>query len=110
MITRWILPYLPARSGGRCAAADPAELAGAICYKLKTGCQWRWLPVRALFSGKSLSWQGVYDHFTAWGKQNAWQNLWLASLRLHRRTLGLSSIQLDGSHTLAKNGGAAIGY
>ena len=31
-------------------------------------------------------------------------------MRLHRRALDLSSVQLDGSHTLAKNGGAAIGY
>ena len=46
MITRWILPHLPARTGGRRAAADPAELVSAICYKLKTGCQWRWLPVK----------------------------------------------------------------
>jgi len=54
MITRWILPHLPTRSGGRRAAADPAELVRAICYKLKTGCQWRWLPVKALFSGEPL--------------------------------------------------------
>lgn len=52
----------------------------------------------------------VYYHFNAWVKQGVWQNLWLLSLRLHRRTLDLSSVQLDGSHTLAKNGGAAIGY
>ena len=110
MITRWILPYLPVRLGGRRAAADPAEVVGAICYKLKTGCQWRWLPVKALFTGEPLSWQGVYYHFNAWGKQGAWKNLWISSLRLHRRALDLSSVQLDGSHTLAKNGGAAIGY
>ena len=48
MITRWILPHLPARTGGRRLAVDPAEVVGAICYKLKTGGQWRWLPVRAL--------------------------------------------------------------
>ncbi len=36
--------------------------------------------------------------------------MWLTLLRVHRRRLDLSSIQLDGSHTLAKNGGAAIGY
>ena len=53
---------------------------------------------------------GVYYPFNAWGKQGAWQNLWLRSLSLHRRTLDLSSVQLDGSYTLAKNGGAAIGY
>ena len=39
MITHWILPHLPARTGGRRAAADPAELVRAICYKLKTDCQ-----------------------------------------------------------------------
>ena len=53
---------------------------------------------------------GVYDHFNAWGKQGAWQNLWRKRLSLHRRTLDLSRVQLDGSHTLAKNGGVAIGY
>ena len=110
MITRWILPHLPARTGGRRLTVDPAEVVGAICYKLKTGCPWRWLPVRALFSGEPLSWQGVYYHFNAWGKQGAWQNLWRKSLSLIRRTLDLSSVQLDGRHTLAKNGGAAIGY
>ncbi len=26
MITRWLLPYLPARPGGRRCAADPAEV------------------------------------------------------------------------------------
>jgi hypothetical protein len=31
-------------------------------------------------------------------------------LRLRCRLLDLSSIQLDGSHTPAKNGGAAVGY
>ena len=110
IITRWILPHLPARSGGRRCAAAPEEVVGAICYKLKTGCQWRWLPVQALFTGPPLSWQGVYYHFQAWGKQGAWKQLWLMCLRLHRRALDLSSVQLDGSHTLAKNGGAAIGY
>ena len=54
MITRWLLPHLPTRSDGRRAAADPAELVRAIRYKLKTGCQWRWLPVKALFTGEPL--------------------------------------------------------
>ncbi len=110
IITRWTLPHLPARSGDRRPAAAPAEVVGAIFYKLKTGCQWRWLPVRALFTGPALSWQGVYYHFNAWSKQGAWKCLWVMGLRLHRRALDLSSVQLDGSHTPAKNGGAAIGY
>ena len=56
MITRWLLPHLPTRSGGRRAAADPTEVVGAICYKLKTGGQWRWLPMKALFTGPALNW------------------------------------------------------
>lgn len=52
----------------------------------------------------------MYFHFNAWGKQGAWTNLWRPNLRLYWRTLNLSSIKLDGSHTLAKNGGAASGY
>ena len=58
MITRWLLPHLPTRPGGRRSAVDPAEVVGAIFYKLKTGCQWRWLPVQALFTGEPLRWQG----------------------------------------------------
>ena len=29
MITRWILPHLPARTEGRQLAVDPAEVVGA---------------------------------------------------------------------------------
>ncbi|RYY19542.1 MAG: IS5/IS1182 family transposase, partial [Cytophagaceae bacterium] len=49
------------------------------------------MPVKALCTGEPRSWPGVYSHFNAWGKQGAWKNLWLTSLRLHRRTLNLSS-------------------
>ncbi|GAB3635118.1 hypothetical protein GCM10027422_07080 [Hymenobacter arcticus] len=63
-----------------------------------------------MFTGEPLSWQGVYYHFNAWGKQEAWKKLLLTSLRLHRRTLDLSSIQLNVSHALAKNEEAAIDY
>ncbi|WP_254245232.1 transposase [Hymenobacter sp. BRD67] len=61
-------PAPPARAQRGRRTTDPAEVVGAIFYKLKTGCQWRWLPVKALFTGEPLSWQGVYYHFTAWGK------------------------------------------
>lgn len=56
MVTHWLPSHLPARPGGRRSAADPAEAVGAICHKLKTCCQWRWLPVNALFTGELLTW------------------------------------------------------
>ena len=59
IMTRWLLPHLPTRSGGRRSAAGPAEVVGAICYQLKTGCPWRWQGVKALLTGEPLSWQGV---------------------------------------------------
>jgi hypothetical protein len=34
--------------------------------------------------------------------------MWLRLLHLH--LLDLASVQLEGSHTPAKNGGAAVGY
>ena len=110
IIVTWILPHLPFRPGGRRLAAEPAEVVAAILYKLKTGCQWRFLPVRQLLPQRPLSWQGVFYHFNEWRKQGAWKRLWLCVLRQHRRHLDLSSVQLDGSHTPAKHGGAAVGY
>jgi transposase len=110
IIVTWLLPHLPFPTRGRRSRIAPAEVVGAILYKLKTGCQWRWLPVAALFSGEPLTWQRVYYYFHRWSKQGAWKAMWLKLLQVHRRLLDLSSIQLDGSHTPAKNGGAAVGY
>lgn len=110
IIVTWLLPHLPFPPTGRRPRTDPAEVVGAILYKLKTGCQWRWLPVAALFTGPPLSWQGVYYHFHRWSQQGTWKKLWLKLLSLLRRQLDLSSVQLDGSHTPAKNGGQAVGY
>ena len=68
------------------------------------------LPVKQFFTGASLSWQGVYARFNAWCKDGSWQQVWLNLLRENEAHLDCSSVQLDGSHTPAKNDGAAIGY
>ena len=68
MITNWILPHLPFRPQGGQWAAKPEEVVGAILYKLKTGCQWRWLPVHELLPTHPLTWQGVYYYFNEWRK------------------------------------------
>ncbi len=63
IITTWILPQLPFSAHGRRRAAQPREVVGAILFKLKTGCPWRWLPVHELLPTHSLTWQGVYYYF-----------------------------------------------
>ena len=105
-----ILPYLTQSRTGRASRVDRVELLEAMLYKLKTGCQWRYLPVKQFFTGAALSWQGVYAQFNAWRKVGSWQTVWPSVLRRNKRWLDYSSVQLDGRHTPAKNGGAAVGY
>jgi transposase len=67
------------------------------------------MPIKQFFEPERLSWQGVYYHFNRWSKLNYWKQVWIHLLTQHHPYLDLSSTQLDGSHTLAKNGGEAIG-
>jgi transposase len=106
----WLLSHLSTGTRGCSCSVDLLEVVEAILFKLKTGCQWRQLPVKQFFTATVLTWSGVYYHFNEWRKDGSWKRLWIKCLQVHRRRLDLSSVQLDGSHTLAKNGGAAIGY
>ena len=110
IIRTWLLTHLSLGTRGPACRVELPDVVEAILYKLKTGCQWRQPSVKQFFTDKTLTWSGVYHHFNEWLKDGTWKNLLLSVLHTHRRLLDLSSIQLDGSHTLAKNGGAAIGY
>lgn len=81
----------------------------AILYRLKTGCQWRQLPMRQFFRCK-YNWQSVYFHFQKWCKDGSWQEVWGNLLLKNKHLLDLSSIQLDGTHTPTKRGGEAVAY
>lgn len=81
----------------------------AILYRLKTGCQWRELPMKQFFR-IPYRWQSVYYHFQKWSKDGSWQQVWTILLENNKHNLDLSSVQLDGSHTPAKRGGQAVGY
>lgn len=81
----------------------------AILYRLKTGCQWRELPVKQFFD-VLYNWNGVYQHFTRWSKEDIWDNVKVTIFEKHKRRLDLSSILLDGSQSLTKRGGEGAGY
>jgi transposase len=85
------------------------QVVEAILYRLKTGCQWRQLPVKQFFE-EDYSWNSVYKHFARWSKDNIWDNIKAAIFEKHKKRLDLSSIQLDGSQSLAKRGGEGVGY
>lgn len=110
MLETWILPHLTVGERGFEPSVPISEIVEAIFYRLKTGCQWRELPVKQFFREKILSWNTVYHHYNEWSKDGCWRKIWLHILQNNHKYLDLSSIELDGSHTPAKNGGEAVGY
>jgi transposase len=109
-VEKWLLPHLSKGKRGFKAKVDLSKVVLLILKRLKTGCQWRELPIKEYFSAGEISWQGVYYHFNKWCNDGSWKAVWVALLKAHRGRLDLSSVQLDGSHTPAKNGGGAVGY
>jgi transposase len=85
------------------------QVVETILYRLKTGCQWRQLPMKQFFRVK-YHWQSVYHHFQKWCKDGSWEKVWKCVLEKHKDLLDLSSIQLDGTHTPSKRGGQAVAY
>lgn len=108
-IMEYILPHLSTGKRGFKPRVCLVEVVQAIFYRLKTGCQWRELPVGHFITQRSC-WQHVFYYFNKWSKDGSWQLVWVSLLRNHHRYLDLSCVQLDGSHTPAKRGGEAVGY
>lgn len=109
-ITQCIAPYLSKRKRGPKPRLETNELVMIIHYRLKTGCQWRELPIKHFAEGTHIGWKSVYYHFRKWCKEGCWKRAWIGMLRRYRSHLDLSSMQIDGSHTHAKGGGEAVGY
>lgn len=110
MIEKWILPHLTIGERGFGTTVPLTEIVSCILYRLKTGCQWRELPTKAFFTDKALSWNSVFYYYNKWSKAGCWKKIWINILKSNLHYLDLSSIEFDGSHTLAKNGGEAVGY
>lgn len=109
-INEWVVPYLSEGKRGTKLQVKPSEIVSAILHRLKTGCQWRELPVKEFFENQRLTWQGVYHHFRKWVNDGSFKKVWVSLLEAHRKLPDLSSAQLDGSQTTCKSGGECIGY
>lgn len=105
-----IVAHLPKTKRGFPPTVPLVEIVNAVLYKLKTGAQWRELPVKALFEGEVLSWQTVYYHYRKWCLDGSWKQCWVKLLKKHKGQFDLSSVDLDGSHTPAIRGGQGAGY
>ena len=109
-ITKNLLPHLSQTHLGRKPKVPLWRIIKGIIYRLKSGCQWRELPIPIFCSNILISWNTVYYHFNKWSKDGSWKKMWTKLLSLNKMTLDMSSIQLDGSHTPAKRGGEAVAY
>jgi transposase len=110
MIEQWIIPHLSKGERGPQPEVELADIVRAILYRLKTGCQWRMLPLKEFFDHQTLTWNGVYHHHREWVKDGSWRKVWVELLKANRTKLDLSSMQLDGSQTPCKKQGEHIGY
>jgi transposase len=79
-------------------------------YKLKTGVQWEFLPVKSLISSAPIQWGAVYHHYRKWCKDGSWRKIWIQFLLRHKQLLAMSTVALDGTHSTAKRGGDGVGY
>jgi len=63
-------PLLPARKPkGRPPQVERREVVNAILYVLRTGCQWRYLPV------EFPNWNTVYWYFARWQEDGTWERV-----------------------------------
>lgn len=110
IIEKWILPHLSRGERGPKPTVNLVDVVRAIFHRLKTGTQWRFLPLKEFFDESAIKWGGVYHHHRQWIKDGSWRTVWVELLKANRYRLDLSSMQLDGSQTPSKKQGEHIGY
>lgn len=109
-INQKLVPHISKGKRGPKCKVGLWRIVRAILYRLKTGTQWRELPLKSLFGRHTISWQSVFYYFSKWSKDGSWYRLWTIILELNRQFLDMSSVELDGSHTPTKRGGEQVGY
>lgn len=74
IIKQYFCPFLSFENSKNNAKVKQYQVIKAIVHRIKTGCQWRELPMKEFFRIK-YSWQSVYYHFQKWCKEGSWQKL-----------------------------------
>lgn len=110
LIITEVLPYLSVGKVGKGQEICLLSIVEAIFHRLKTGCQWRLLPVKQFIDREDATWNAVYYHFDKWCKDGSWQRVWNNVLNKYKSLLDMSCIHFDGSHTKAFRGGEMVGY
>jgi len=99
------LPHLSTAKRGFKCKIPLCKMFNYILYKLRTGCQWEFLPIDTTTDGvPEISYQVPYYHFRKWSNDGSLQRLFDASILTIKGDLDLSELNLDGSHSAAKKG------
>ena len=73
-INKWIIPFLSVGKRGFKSNFDLASIFLLIFKRLKTGVQWRELPIEVYFEKGEISSQNVYYYFNKWSKDGSFQH------------------------------------
>ena len=70
-INKWIISFLSVGKRGFKSSFDLASVFLLILKRLKTGVQWRELPIESYFEKDEIYWQNVYYYFNKWSKDGS---------------------------------------
>ncbi len=101
----WIMPNLSVAKRGFTTKFDLIEIVNSILYKLKSGCQWRMLPIGHLFTGEPPTWNTEFHHYRKWSKAGEWKSTFTEILSQNK-----DKVDLSLSHTPAYRGGEMVAY
>jgi putative transposase len=72
----------PGKQAGRPQVLQLRRIADAVCYLLRSGCQWRALP------HDFPPWTAVFYHHAKWRRQGTWERINAALRERHRLAIG----------------------
>ena len=108
----FILPHLSMPKRGPKCKLDYYRVFNLILRVLYTGMQWKCLPVPHDTQGKpAIHYTTVYKVFAKWADDGSLWRAFVASVRhlAVEKQLDLSVLHGDGTNTVAKKGGMALG-
>src|SRR4029450_6841972 len=111
-LTAFILPHLSMPKRGPKCKLGYYRVFNFILWVLYTGMQWKGLPIPQDANGKpAIHYTTVYKVFARWADDGSLWRAFVASVRhlAAEKQLDLRVLHGDGTNTVAKKGGMALG-